>query len=244
MPFRNDQAAHSGDARSVWLQSPTAARYGRLADALLAEPLAEVFGRWCVQVGAFAGDRLCAHAGTLRRVVCDEQAGAAVRCAGDQLPFASGMADAVIIAHSLEFARSPHQLLREADRVLSDRGTLFVLAHSPYAPRALAGRVGINAGALPPSLRAVSAGRLADWLELLDFEVTGITRYGSGWPWRRPRADSLLSCWADAYLLVARKRVLPLTPSRPLRRARVGAGPQKAPVVATHVGARRSGESL
>lgn len=242
MPIRDDQAARA-EARRAWLRSAAALRYQRLAESLLAAPLAEIFGRWCVQVGHFGERPLCAAAGTQHHLVCDEQAAADVRCLAERLPLASGSADALIIAHALEFVGSAHQLLREADRVLSDRGTLFVLAHSPHAARALAGRVGIGSG-IDAASRAVSAGRLADWLELLDFEVTGVTRYGSSWPWRRPRQDSLFSYWAEAYLLVARKRVLPLTPCRPPRRVRVTGIPQKAPAVATHAGARRTGDPL
>jgi SAM-dependent methyltransferase len=222
----------------AWLNSARAARLRVVADDLLAGPLAEVFGRWCVQVGAFGGDSLCAHAGTLHRVVCGStpKSGEAIRCEADRLPIATDVADAVILAHALEFARSPHQLVREADRILSDRGTLFVLGHSPYSPTALLQRVGLGGSALPPSARCVGAGRLSDWLELLDFEVTRITRYGSAWPWRRPREDSLLNRWADTYLLVARKRVVPLTRAGSPVRLRPVAKKSPAAVAA---GARR-----
>ena len=36
------------------------------------------------------------------------------------LPFQSQSVDQIIISHALEFATEPHQLLREADRILSD----------------------------------------------------------------------------------------------------------------------------
>ena len=69
-----------------------------------------------------------------------------------------------------------------------------------------------------PGARFHGTGRIGDWLELLDFEVTELRRFGVGFPWTAPSTagdpfnlGSLVKPWMEAYLLIARKRVIPMT---------------------------------
>ena len=90
--------------------------------------------------------------------------------------------DAVLLPHTLEYAHSPHNVLREADRILSDRGRLFVLGFNPWGGWILRQRLGFRNRAFPPAGRFYGAGRLCDWLQLLDFEVMEVRRFGVGFP--------------------------------------------------------------
>lgn len=151
----------------------------------------------------------------------------------DRLAIASDSIDVILLPHTLERSRSPHAVLREAARVLRPDGCLLSLC---FAPTGLWGLRHLTArGGYPPGSRQlIRERRLKDWLELLCFDVDpaaaychtlpfeGIRRFGT-----LPRerwARRWLSPLAGAYLLVARKRSVTLTPVRPaFRRPRLRA---------------------
>ena len=137
------------------------------------------------------------------------------------LPLASGSCDAVVLGFALEFSARPHRLVREAERVLSDRGVLVVIGQSPLGVAAWPRLLGLPGRGLPSGAGLVRAGRLRDWLDLLDFEVEQQLGFAAGWPWRGAARRTPSVALADCYGLVARKRVFPLTPARqPLLRRR------------------------
>lgn len=210
----------SRPALEQWLASP---RGRNLLEAEAQEVkrfLPDVFGRCCLQIGSWGhGDQLLQSSETLHHAVLGTvpDFGAGLITEPERLPVASKAADGVLIPHTLEFTRSPHNLLREASRILSDRGRLFVLGFSPWGIWGLRQRLGLRYRAFPPGARFYSVGRVCDWLELLDFEVTEVRRFGVGFPWNAPRSDgeafslaSFMAPMAESYLVAAKKRVLPV----------------------------------
>lgn len=147
---------------------------------------------------------------------------------GHNLPVASRSLDAVIMPHALECCARPQQLLREVDRVLCARGQLVLLGFNPLHPVVPARRLALIGGGHPGVDHLYTARRVGDWLELLDFEVVHSRRYGVGFPylprdgveWHRAGRWRLPAALAGAYLLVARKRVVPATTIRPFRKSR------------------------
>jgi SAM-dependent methyltransferase len=143
--------------------------------------------------------------------------GAQAMAVPERLPVLDKSVDAVVLPHSLEFSPSPHRVLGEVNRVLNDRGRLIVLGFSPWSFWALRQRLGLRYRAFPPGARFVSVGRLCDWLELLDFEVADVRRYGVGFPWTHPVPEGSrglerwFGAWSEGYMLVAKKRVIPLS---------------------------------
>ena len=149
-------------------------------------------------------------------------------CEYDALPFPNASIDLVVLPHTLELARDPHQTLREVERVLVPEGRLVISGFNPvslWGLRQRAGRLrrGLALGAdsglyLPSSGDFIGYWRLRDWLRLLSFEVeTG--QFGC---WRPPfKTESWLQrfAWMDRigdrwwpvlgslYFLVATKRV-------------------------------------
>lgn len=207
------------DALRNWRRSPRGRRLIALERLELGRLLPEVFGRHVLQIGNWGrATALIAAAGTLHHAVLgaiNDQVAAVIDPAS--LPLQTRSVDAIVLPHTLEFTRSPHTVLREVNRVLNDRGRLFVLGINPWSLFALRNRIGLRHGAFPPATRPLSAGRVSDWLELLDFEVTEVRRFGVGFPWLVPLLEdshwtpaSILSRLADAYLISARKRVVPL----------------------------------
>jgi len=90
-----------------------------------------------------------------------------------ELPFASQSLDLVVLPHVLEFAREPHQVLREVDRVLIPEGQVIVCGFNPaslWGLRQVAGRL-TGAHFLPQDGEFISLPRLKDWLKLLNMEV-------------------------------------------------------------------------
>lgn len=91
----------------------------------------------------------------------------------EELPFASQSIDLVILPHVLEFAESPHQILREVERVLIPEGKLIISGFNPaslWGIRQAFGRI-TGAHFLPEYAEFISLPRIKDWLKLLDLET-------------------------------------------------------------------------
>jgi SAM-dependent methyltransferase len=154
------------------------------------------------------------------------------------LPILTDSVDVVVLAHTLEFEQDPHQVLREADRVLVPEGHVVILGFNPWSPWGL-WHVLVSRWSRPPwSGQFRSLWRIKDWLALLGFDTT-VSR---GFFFRPPlRHDGVMHrlkvmeklgqrFWPFAgavYIIVAKKRVMRPTPIRPRwrpGRSLVGAG--------------------
>jgi len=155
----------------------------------------------------------------------------------EALPFASDSLDVVLLPHTLEFTSNPHEVLREADRVLIADGHVVILGFNPWGLWMFWRLVLAWRGKPPWCGRFLRPARLRDWLKLLGFDVVASHGYFFRPPFRhygimnRLRFLERLGArlwpfFGGAYLLVARKRVATLTPVRPRwrpRRSRVSA---------------------
>ena len=218
-----------------WLGSGLGQAVLKAESELMVEALDDVFGWELLQLGLW-GQRKSLLSGCRTRrhaVVANGRAPSADADIGarlSQLPIANGAVDAVVLPHTLEFETDPFALVREADRVLAGEGHLIVLGFRPFSLWGFRSRA-ISRGYPPGLRRMLGARRVADWLELLGYDV-GITRnYLFTPPWGnsaplpgQPSAllrRGFLKPWPPgAYLLKARKRVYTLTPIRPRVRER------------------------
>ncbi|HHH36431.1 MAG TPA: methyltransferase domain-containing protein [Gammaproteobacteria bacterium] len=203
---------------------------------LLAEVLPDLFGYHLVQVGQPVSEDLLQSSRISHRVVVEEATVdtppmSGVRGRADALPLQRDSVDVLLLPHTLEFAAHPHEVLREAERVLVAEGHLVILGFNPWSLwglwRLLRGR-----GGRPPwcgNFRSLL--KLRDWLALLGFDIVMTRMYC----YRPPLSNAalmgrlgFLEClgrrwWpvlGGAYVLVARKRVVGLTPIRPRWRPR------------------------
>jgi len=116
--------------------------------------------------------------------------GNALFCDFDALPFPSQSLDLVLLPHTLELARDPHDTLREVERVLRPEGRVVIVGFNPaslWGLRQSAGhlrqRLGLGGPLyLPSAGEFIGFGRVRDWLRLLGFEVER-GRFGC---WRPP----------------------------------------------------------
>ncbi len=145
--------------------------------------------------------------------------------AASALPFDTKSVDLVLLPHTLDFSSEPHQVLREVHRVLTPEGHIVILGFNPLSLWGL-WRLAARRRGIPWCGQFISLLRLKDWLALLDFELT----HGSMLYYRPPLQheglrdrlyflEKIGDRWwplaAAVYLLVAKKRVLGVTPLVP-----------------------------
>ncbi len=210
---------------------------------LLGSILPDLFGYHLLQIGLLAETDLLASSRIHHRVVVDPVVGMEVERGGSPLfasttalPILSNSVDVVVLHHTLEFERHPHQVLREAERVLIPEGNLVLLC---FNPGSLWGVERLVAGwrESPPWCgHFFTLTRIKDWLKLLGFDLVMTRGYFFRPPLRGTRLMARLQFmerlgerwWpllGAGFVVVARKRVHSMTPIRPRwRRSRMMAG--------------------
>jgi SAM-dependent methyltransferase len=222
-------------ALDSWLTSGLGRAVLQAESELMVEALDDVFGWELLQLGLWGSPQALLSGCRTRRhaIVANEKARSAdsdVTARLSQLPIANASVDAVLLPHTLEFETDPFAVVREADRVLAGEGHLIVVGFRPFSLWGFRSRA-ISRGYPPGLKRMLGARRVADWLELLGYDVGETRNYLFTPPWGgsapRPGVPSALlrrgwiKPWpAGAYLLKARKRIYTLTPIRPRARER------------------------
>ena len=211
-------------------------RLGRLLleaeSACLSEILPNLFGYHLVQVGRLADADLLGASRIAHRVVLDADYEAAtpappgLYARPDALPIASDSVDVLVLPHTLEFEPDPHQVLREAERVLIAEGSLVILGFNPWSLWGLWRVLLMRSNTPPWRARFLSLTRTRDWLALLGFDEVETHPYFFRPPLHHEATMQKLRflealgarCWpklSGAYVLVAKKRVSTLTQIKP-----------------------------
>lgn len=138
-----------------------------------------------------------------------------------ELPIASGSVDLVFLPHSLEYIDNPHQLLREACRIVKAEGHIVIFGFNPYSfwgfKKLLA-----RGKRTPWNTHFIQLGTLKNWLRLADFELVKQDFILYGAPFGRRLRFKCLDRLGHAcfrplggiYILIAKAKVVPLTPIR------------------------------
>jgi len=108
------------------------------------------------------------------------------------------MVDLVILHHALDFSADPHQTLREASRILKSSGNLLVVGFNPFSLWGIR-RLLSRTRAAPWNNRFISGSRVEDWLNLLDFKVSGLQYHFYAPPVNNQRAINGFR-WLDKIL--------------------------------------------
>jgi len=144
----------------------------------------------------------------------------------DALPVASDSLDVMLLPHVLEFSRDPHQVLREVDRALIAEGHVVISGFNPWSSWLL-GRILLSWRKQPPWCgRFMRLARLKDWLRLLGFDIISIEHVFYRPPlqhegiMKKPLFVESLGkkfwpIFGASYTLVAKKRVITMTPIKP-----------------------------
>lgn len=217
-----------------WYQRPLGQRLLAQIQTGLDRWLPGLFGYHLVLVGGcWHADATLAQSKIRHKLVIGQaQAeGCALVALPEAMPLAADSVDLVILFHSLELATEPHRVLREVERVLIADGHLVIIGFNPYSLWGLVRRVAGWRLDGPWRNPFYSSGRLKDWLLLLGLEILD-----SGSLYFRPPSQRLaardglrslerivprvLPFAGGVNLLVATKRVVPLTPVKPRWRPR------------------------
>ncbi len=181
-------------------------------------------GRHLLQLGEYGdGSEGYPFEAVRSRVVLDllSTSGVQLLSSPCSLPIATDSVSVVYLPHTLDLARDPHAVLREADRVLIPDGRLILSVFNPASLYGLWRLYLRNRGTLPWTGNFIRPNRLQDWLRLLGLEVESIHRLAFRPPLKNRKLYDRLSFMdsvmprccprlAGSNLIVAVKRVFPL----------------------------------
>lgn len=209
-----------------WYATPAGKILSDELQHTLRQLLPGLFGYYALQIGAIAEDMDMLNGSAIGQKIymaVDSKQGN-VMASPLALPFPRDTLDLMVLPHTLDFSHDPHQVLREAHRVLISEGYLVLIGFNPIS------MMGLSKVALAGSKRApwvghfYSARRLKDWLALLDFTVLEVKHIGLRPPIQNLRLQQRLEflnkvarygmhSLGCVQIFVAKKRVLTLTPS-------------------------------
>ena len=209
-----------------WFDAPLGRSLQSMEAHHLRAVLPNLYGTVAAQLGHIGQLDLMDACIAPTRILLDYHAGpkgCAVRGLPEALPLDTKSADVLILPHTLDFCDDPHQVLREASRVLRPEGHVVIIGFNPMSLWGFRRLVARRPRAAPWCGKFFRLSRIKDWLALLDFETThGTMLYyrpplrNEGFMHRLHFLDKMGDRWwpmmAGAYLVVAKKRVLGVTP--------------------------------
>ncbi len=220
------------DARhnlSIWCATGLGESLIRAENREINKFLADLSGYRIIQIGNLAADDLLAYTKILHRINLlltgneKSENSLLIRCSHYHLPIASESTDVVVLPHLLEYSSEPHQVLREAERILTGEGHAIIVGFNPWSLWGIWGAVLRWRNTAPWPGEFISMVRIKVWLSLLDFEVVD-TRYVF---FRPPTQNQKIfhgtriletlggifwPIFGGVYIILAKKRVVPLTP--------------------------------
>ncbi len=160
----------------------------------------------------------------------------------DDLPLLEHSVDVCLLSHALEFSLDPHHVIREANRVLIPNGYLVITGFNPLSLAGLNRAIPYRRKQIPWNEHFFSPMRVKDWLHLMGFEILSdercvhnslagnISEHVKTNYWRK-FASNYFTSFGSVYVIIAKKRVLPLTPIKPKWQIRAKFNPVKVPTM-------------
>ena len=235
-----------------WFSTVAGAAVAATETLLAADVLSDLFGYHLVQLGRpheaslLAGSRISHH---VMLGANPAEPGVSAYARNDALPLQAATVDVLVLPHGLEFADEPHDVLREAERVLIPEGYVLIFAFNPWSLFGLWRLFSGWRGEYPWRGRFIRPARLKDWLAVLGFEVVkagGLSfrppLRNAGWfarlAWMERPAAYFLPWLGNVYWILARKRV---PAARPIRALRARRRRLRTAVAESPLGQRRNG---
>lgn len=250
---QNQEPADNLTRLGAWYATPLGEALELAELTALREALATLFGYHLVLVAPPWQASPLETSRIPHRVVmpCNWRAGAGLVGLPQRLPLATDSLDAIILPHILEHVSQPHEVLREVDRCLVPEGHVLILGFNPFGLWGLWRLLHARRQSMPWAGNFISQTRLRDWLALLGFDTVACRPLLFRPPVQSLAATSRLEFldrlaqhgWpvpAAGYQLLARKRVVGMTPIRPRWRPRRSllAGGLIEPTRRSHPGGR------
>lgn len=196
----------------------------------LEQLLPSLFGYYALQIGAMNNEidlLTSSKIGHKIHIMEDPNCGS-VTASSLALPFPPDTLDLIVLPHTLDFSKHPHQVLREVHRVLISEGHIVIIAFNPLSMMGLGKLAFMRSKRVPWMGHFYSARRLKDWLKLLDFSVLKIDFVGLQPPIQNSRVQQRmqfmnkvdgvglgryrLGRFGGVQIFIAQKRELTLTP--------------------------------
>ncbi|NQY88610.1 MAG: methyltransferase domain-containing protein [Colwellia sp.] len=160
----------------------------------------------------------------------------------DDLPLLEHSVDVCLLSHALEFSLDPHHVIREANRVIIPNGYLIITGFNPLSLAGFNRAVPYRRKQPPWNEHFFSPMRVKDWLHLMGYEILSDERtvhsslagkmsehlVANYW---RQFASNYFTSFGSVYVIIAKKRVLPLTPIKPKWQIRAKFSPVKVPTM-------------
>lgn len=211
-----------------WSQVPNGEQLREIENKLIAQKLKLCFGHHLLKVGALASELDCTESLIEHQINLINQpslgANAGLIAEYDDLPLQSNSIDLVMLTHILEYSTDPHQVLREAHRVLLANGNIVLSIFNPWSALLTNRLWPFKTKSHFWQFRLFTVGRVKDWLNLLGFEVTDIQydaysgflgKYNGNLGWWGRMKMRFFPTTGAVCVITARKREWPLTPIRP-----------------------------
>lgn len=168
----------------------------------------------------------------------------------EELPVQTAVMDVMVLHHVHEFSSDPHQVLREAARVLRPGGHMILLGFNPWSLFGVHSQC-LRSRSAPWNGQFLSPHRLGDWFKLLQLSSLNVSASDYQYPlentqWRR-RLKGLSGLGkllpfksGNLFLMMARKDVAGMTPLQPQWNRRLIRKLQVIESKATRTGAGRN----
>lgn len=225
---------------SNWQALPNGELIKSTIDQALSPWLPKFFGYHLLKIGGLSASIDCSDCAIKHQVVIDSAENSPSVIADiDDLPLLEHSVDVSILAHALEFSVDPHHVLREASRVLIPNGYMVITGFNPLSLAGVNKFIPYRRNELPWSEQFFTPMRVKDWLQLMGFEVledfrtlhsTLVSEINPDHKVRhlwQKFADNYLSAFGSVYVIIAKKRVHPLTPIKPKWKVRPSFQPVK-----------------
>ena len=219
--------ADSSAALREWFNSEAGITIVRSAVATVERLLPNIFGYHLAIFGDYIDRDLISNSRISHQIILSaayqKDSDTTLVTAHTALPLAENSIDVLILPHTLEFADDPHQLLREAERVLIGEGHILIISFNPWSFYGLWKALLGWRGGVPWRGKFISQNRIKDWLQLLGFDIEKTTKVGFRPPINRPGINRKFEfleqlgafCWpvfGNVSILLAKKRVASITP--------------------------------
>lgn len=159
-----------------WFQTGQGKKVWEFEQEKLAPIISRLFGYHILQIGCHEEYSLLDESPVGHKIMFAPSWRPGVRQAvadNEELPLGNDSMDVVLLHHALDFTEDHHRLLREVTRVLRPGGHLLIVGFNPYSYWGL-WRLFKRRIHMPWRGRFISRGRLTDWLQLLDLQISKV----------------------------------------------------------------------
>lgn len=172
IPSQSDQP----EALKHWFDSPLGRLLLDVESKLLEEILPSLFGYHLLQLSVDGRQVMFGASPIPHKIMLNDRlelgmSKRSIIADNDELPVLNSSIDVVLLHHALDYADNPHQVLREAYRVLRPGGHIVIVGFNPASLWGVYRRLR-RARQAPWNGRFIRHGRLQDWLRLLELTET------------------------------------------------------------------------